>query len=134
MFRENLNSIGSAVLEIRLYQKSRWWKHPFFQDFLWNAYKKTETSIFFKMVCDKIYNTVPSTTFIKSSNIWRPQLRRFGGGLFRLAHILHTLHIPWAAQGQCFRGSNNFLSSLQVFLGEAIVRIILLIYCSSPYE
>ncbi len=42
--------------------------------------------------------------------------------------------IPWALQGQCFRGSNNFLSLLQVFLGEAIVRIILLIYCSSPHE
>jgi hypothetical protein len=40
----------------------------------------------------------------------------------------------WAAQGKCFRESNNFLSLLQVFLCEAAARIILLIYCSSPYE
>ncbi len=48
MFRENFNSIGWAVLEIRLYQKSRWWKHPFFQDFLWNAYKKSKHQYFLK--------------------------------------------------------------------------------------
>jgi hypothetical protein len=29
----------------------------------------------------------------------------------------------WAAQGQYFMGSNNFLSLLQIFLGEAVVRI-----------
>ncbi len=40
--------------------------------------------------------------------------------LFISFSIIDSESIAWAAQGQCFRGSNNFLSLLQVFLGEAI--------------